>query len=703
MDNLLLEIGTEEIPASYIEPALKALSRMLEQKLKEARIDYGGTKILGTPRRLAVIIENVTGRQRAVNTEVLGPPKNVGTDAQGNPTLAAKKFAEKAGVPLNRIAIKETKKGFYLYALKTERGLATKTLLKDILPEVILSTPFPKAMRWADQRLQFARPIHSILSLLGNQVISFALGNIKSGRYTFGHRFLYPGKIKVATSDQYVEILRHAHVMVDINERKKNIEQEISKAAGNMGGQLLPDSELVDTVTHLVEFPAVVDGKFDKRFLNLPEEVLITAMREHQKYFAVIDSNKKLLPGFIAVNNTPTKDMGLVAKGNERVLRARLEDAQFFYKSDLKVPLDRGVEKLKGVMFQATLGSMYEKIERLQKLSEFIAATIGSKTDAVRGPSELQKRVSRAAYLCKADLVSQIVGEFPKLQGVMGRVYSSIAGEPDSVAVAIEEHYRPTYSGGPLPETDIGAILGIADKLDSICGCFRADLIPTGASDPYALRRQGIGIVNILLAKNFSISLREMIKKSLMLFGETGEADLKRVVDQVFSFLKDRIINLLTDEGFSKDLVSAVLNTSVDRVPDMWNRVTALQSLKRKPDFEPLAIAFKRVVNIIKQAQQKDLYDSGALVDSSLFEHRCEDTLLRACQKIEGAVLAKLDKGLIEQALLDIASLRGAVDDFFDEVLVMSEDLKLRRNRLALLGLIAALFAQFADFSKIST
>ncbi len=427
MDNLLLEIGTEEIPASYIEPALKALARMLTQKLKETRIDYGGTKILGTPRRLAIILENVIGRQRVVKTEILGPPKNVGTDAQGNPTLAAKKFAEKAGVPLNRIAFKETKKGLYLCAVKTERGLSTKTLLKDILPEVILATPFPKAMRWADQRLQFARPIHSILSLLGNQVVSFALGNIKSGRYTFGHRFLHPGKIKVATPDEYVEILRHAHVMVDINERKKNIEQEISKAAGNMGGQLLPDPELVDTVTHLVEFPAVVNGKFDKGFLNLPEEVLITAMREHQKYFAAIDSNKKLLPGFIAVNNTRAKDMGLVAKGHERVLRARLEDARFFYRSDLETSLDHWVEKLKGVLFQASLGSMYEKVLRVQSIAEFIADTVISQNDPKAQAAEFKHNVSRAAFLCKADLVSQVVGEFPKLQGVMGRVYASLA------------------------------------------------------------------------------------------------------------------------------------------------------------------------------------------------------------------------------------------------------------------------------------
>jgi len=703
MDSLLIEIGTEEIPAGYIEPALQSLAALLKQKLTEARIDHGDSKVLGTPRRLAVIIENVAESQRKLKTEVVGPPEKVGFDPQGKPTLAAEKFAEKVGIQTRRIKLKQTERGRYLCAVKTERGIATSRLLKDMLPSVILAVPFPKSMRWADQDFQFARPIHSILSLLGNRVIPFSLGNIRSGRHTFGHSFLNPGRIKIESPDRYEACLREAHVVVDIQKRKKKIEVEIGKAARRMDGALLPDPELVDIVNNLVELPAISIGAFDKKFLALPKEILITAMREHQKYFAVADPSGQLMPAFIAVNNTPVKDRNLVARGHERVLRARLEDAQFFYNSDLGMPLDEGVEKLKGVLFQAALGSVYEKVTRVQKLSEFIVKSNLNPQNPDGPPPGLLKDVSRAAVLCKVDLVSQVVGEFPRLQGVMGSIYASKAGEPEAVARAIEEHYQPTYSGGPLPKTETGAILSIADKLDTICGCFRVGLIPTGTSDPYALRRQGIGVVQIMLNRQFLFPLTGVLEKSLSLLGETDEKARAALAGQVYLFIKNRIINLLTEEKFSRDIISAVVGTSVDRIPEVWTRTSALQSLKTKPDFEPLAAAFKRVVNIIKQAEQKGLFDRSDTVDHSLFADPCEERLYRDYRKVEQKVSGNLTQGNIEGALLDVASLRQAVDDFFDGVLVMSEDVKLRKNRLALLGRIAALFAKFADFSKIST
>lgn len=703
MDDLLLEIGTEEIPAGYIEPALAALSQILLKRLTQARIDHGEARIFNTPRRLTIIIEKVAGRQTPLKTEVLGPPARIGLDDQGNPTVAGVKFAEKVGIDIAKITIRETKKGAYLCAAKTEGGRVTKSILKELLPEIIPTIPFPKTMKWADQTLQFARPIHSILCLLGKQVVPFMIGNIKSGRYTFGHSFVCPDKIKIGATDRYLDTLLNAHVLVDSSLRKERIEREITKAAGNMGGHVLPDPELVDIVNHLVEFPVVVAGTFEKKYLKLPREILITAMREHQKYFAVIDTAKKLMPGFIAVNNTPARDMTLVAKGHERVLRARLEDARFFYRSDLETSLDHWVEKLKGVLFQASLGSMYEKVLRVQSIAEFIADTVISQNDPKVQAAELKHHVSRAAFLCKADLVSQVVGEFPKLQGVMGRVYASVAKEPDPVAVAIEEHYRPTCSGGPLPETTPGAILSIADKMDSICGCFNAGLIPTGTSDPYALRRQGIGIVQIMLSSGYSFSLRDVIYKSLSLFDEKDGDHVKETVDKVYTFLSNRIANLLMEEGFSRDIISAIVSVSVDHIPNVWRRIRALQSLKKKPDFDPLAIAFKRVVNIIKQAQSKGIYEKDAGVERRLFQDPSEESLFRAYQGVEDKISERLKQGLIEAAFLDMASLRGEVDAFFDGVLVMAEDLSLRRNRLALLGSIAALFARLADFSKIST
>jgi len=699
MDNLLLEIGAEEIPAGYIRPALKALSSSLLQKLSDARIEHGNARVYGTPRRLAVNVENVARKQKSIKSEVIGPPAKVGFDENGMPTMAARKFAEKVGVPVSKLTVKETPRGSYLSAEKMERGLATQTLLKEILPEVILSIPFPKKMRWADLDIEFARPIHSILALLGRSIISFYLGNIKSGRYTYGHSFMAPGKIKLDVADDYLEKLRSSWVLADIEERRKMLERGITGVAQKLGGRILPDNELLDIVNNLVEYPVPVAGKFDETFLEVPDEVLINAMREHQKYFAVVDTDNKLMPSFIAVNNTVARDLSLAAKGHERVLRARLADAQFFYQGDLEVTDDERVEKLKGVLFQAKLGTMYEKIERVAKSGEYLASLVDYRPAPDTRDPDLKTQVSRAARLSKADLISQVVGEFPKLQGVMGRIYAIVSGEPPMVAAAIEEHYRPVYSGAPLPKTPVGAILSISDKIDSICGCFSVGLIPTGASDPYALRRQGIGIIQILRDKGFSFSLRELIQNSVAQFGEKSDPENTDLIEKVYRFLQNRIAHLLAEDGFSKDTVAAVLSVSCNNIPETWSRVGALEKLKAKPDFEPLAVAFKRVVNIIKKADDFQAAD----VDQKLFQHASEPALLAAYAAVKKKVEDHLGKDLFDQALVEIASLRDAVDAFFEGVMVMTDDMAVRRNRLALLGLIATLFGGFADFSKLST
>jgi len=703
MDNLLLEIGAEEIPAGYIEPALKALSSALLQKMSQARIDCGGIKLYGTPRRLAVKVENVAARQKSIKMEITGPPSRVGFDEKSRPTIAAKKFAEKVGVPLSKITVKETKKGSYLCAKKSERGVSSRKLLSSILPEVILSTPFPKTMRWADLSIAFARPIYSIVALLGNKIVSFTIENIKSGRYTYGHSFMNPARVKLNNSNDYVETMRSVNVLVDIKQRRKFVEREIIKSAQSAGGKVLPDEGLLDTVTNLVEYPVPVVGKFETKFLGLPSEILITAMREHQKYFAVIDKKGKLMPCFIAVNNTITKDMGLVATGHERVIRARLADAQFFYDSDIEVSNEKRVEKLNGVLFQAKLGSMYEKIMRVRSIAESIAESVDSGLKLNKGEPDLKMQAARAARLCKADLVSQVVGEFPKLQGVMGRVYAAIAGELPTVSIAIEEHYRPTRSGGALPETMTGAVLSIADKIDSICGCFSVGLIPTGASDPYALRRQGIGIIQIINDKGFSFSIKSIIEKSLNLFSAKGIKVKGDVDEKIHTFLKNRMARLLAEQGYSKDAIAAVISASADNVPDVTNRTVALERLKAEEDFEPLAITFKRVVNIIKKSGNIKTAGRTGEVNEKLFEHESESALLSAYNKVERNVSEKMSQGFFDQALLDIASLRDVVDAFFDGVMVMAENKKIQNNRLALLGRIAALFGKFADFSKIST
>ncbi len=700
MDTLLLEIGSEEIPAGYIIPALEALASQLHQRLTEARIDHGAVKTYGTPRRLTVMVEQVAAKQKSMKTELIGPPASIGFDQNGRPTMAARKFAEKAGVPVERLRTSETAKGAYLVAEKTERAAATRTLLKEILPAVILSIPFPKKMRWADFDLEFARPIQSTVALLGKNVIQFQLGSLKSGRITRGHYFMSPGRIKIQQSEEYTDALRAANVLVDISERKKILQREIASVAEKLGGRILPDAELEDINTNLVEYPVAVAGKFDEEFLEVPDEVLINSMREHQKYFAVVDEKNRLLPCFISVNNTKARDMALVARGHERVIRARLADAQFFYRGDLEVTNDHRVEQLEGVLFQAQLGTMHAKTERVTHIAGYLADAVG---DDLKKSTDLKRNVLRAAHLCKADLVSHVVGEFPKLQGVMGRVYATIAGEPADVAAAIEEHYRPVYSGAPLPETTTGAILGIADKIDSICGCFSVGLIPTGASDPYALRRQGIGIVQIMLENGFSFSLSALIEKTLGLFGQKSTSELAALTAMVFGFIKNRMSHLLAEQGFSKDVIAAVVDISGDTIPDVWNRVRALESLKAQPDFEPLAVAFKRVGNIIKKSGSSDQARVTQKVDAALFEHESEGILYAAFQEAERKAAAAVDRGRFDQALREIAALRGSIDAFFDGVMVMTDNKRLRENRLALLGCIAGLFEKFADFSKIST
>ncbi|RLB90575.1 MAG: glycine--tRNA ligase subunit beta [Deltaproteobacteria bacterium] len=697
---LLIEVLTEEIPAGYIAPALEAMASQLRQKLSQARIKVdGAAKTFGTPRRLALMLQDVAERQTSIVRETVGPPKTAAFDAEGRPTKAAEGFAKSQGVSLRRLAIKTTARGDYVCVRKVEHGQGTRKLLQTIIPEVIAAIPFPKSMRWSNLRLTFARPVHSILALFGNQIISFKLENIRSGRRTAGHRFVHPRSIAIGDPSEYVDTLRSAFVVVDVEERKQMIREQIARAAGNLGGEVIPDEELLDTVTNLVEYPVVSSGTFDKDFLQLPQEVLITAMREHQKYFAVASPDHKLLPCFIAVNNTPAKDMAMIMTGHERVLRARLEDARFFFETDAKATPNEMVQRLKGVLFQAKLGTVFEKVSRVQKLAEYLAELIDP---------GIKPTVSRAAILCKADLTTQMVDEFPKLQGVMGRIYAARSGEPEPVARAIEEHYLPAYAGGPLPKTISGALVSIADKLDTICGCFGVGLIPTGASDPYALRRQAMGIIHIMLERNLSIPLEGLINESLRLLHNQLPENPEETSQNILTFFQHRMEHLLAEDGFSKDVIAAVLSASIDNVPAVWKRTEALQALKVKPDFEPLAISFKRVVNIIKKAKQlgeipSDMPPAQSKANPAVFQEPCEHDLYNAFQKVKQEISEDLSREAFDRALLAVATLKKRIDAFFDSAMVLAEDKRLRQNRLALLQEIAELFTVFADFSRIST
>ncbi|WP_022668442.1 glycine--tRNA ligase subunit beta [Desulfospira joergensenii] len=691
MNTLLIEIGCEEIPAGYIVPALTAFQKNMKKALTRERIESGESRILGTPRRLTLIIEDVADSQKARTSVLTGPPEKVGFDENGSPTIAAKKFADKAGIGLDQIKVEDTGKGRYLTAVVEETCEFSAAIIESMLEQQILGLPFPKSMRWGSLSISFARPIISLMGLLGEKTLNFSVGTIQSGNETLGHQFMNPRTYAVKDAASYVGVLESAGVIPEIEKRKNMLLESIQSLAAENKGQILDDPELVDIVSNLVEYPYPVVGRFDEEFLQVPDEVLITAMREHQKYFALRDENGLLLPMFIAVNNTRAKDMDLVAQGHGRVLRARLSDAKFFYEVDLESSLDEFAEKLKKVTFQEKLGSVHEKTGRIAQLVDYLTDVSGY--DDKEG---LKAKVKRAAAICKADLVSQVVIEFTKLQGVIGRVYAQKAGEDPDVADAVEQHYRPVQSGGQLPENPTAALLAIADKLDTICGCFSVDLIPTGGADPYALRRQGIGIIQIILGENLSFSLGDLIEKGLSPFMD-DPGKRKEKAGQVMTFLQNRMVNILTEQGYSKEAVSSALGASFDNLPDVVLRAGALDSLRQAEDFDPLSVTFKRVENILKKAG--DL--SGLSVDSALFEDPSETRLFDSVSSVQARVLDLTGNGEYEPALKEIATLRPDVDALFEDVMVFSEDPGLKNNRIALLASVSGLFKNIGDFEKL--
>ena len=691
METLLIEIGAEEIPAGYIVPALKAFKKNLLSKMAKERIEFGKCEYFGTPRRLALIIENVAAEQKSETSTIYGPPESVGFDKDGKPTKAAVGFAKKAGISVEQIRITEQKKGKYLTADVEAKTLSSAEILEKILPEQILLIPFPKVMKWGELPIMFARPIISLTALLGKKVLNFKIGNVESSSFIFGHQFMFPDKYIIESAELYSSILEAKGVIPDIEKRKSLLKESITNAAEDYDSLVVEDEELLDIVANVVEYPYPVVGKFDDQFLEVPDEVLITAMREHQKYFALRDEKGNLKPYFIAANNTRVKDMKVVANGHERVLRARLSDAKFFWEQDLKSSMDDFAQKLKKVTFQAELGSVFEKSERVTILGEDLSSKINS--DNAR---DLQKNVKRASLICKADLVSQVVIEFTKLQGVMGRIYAAKAGENQDVADAIEQHYRPIFSGGQLPENDTARILAISDKIDTICGCFSIGLIPKGGSDPYALRRQGIGILQIMLERGLNFSLKELVNNAVKQFvkDESKAIELSKII---IDFFEVRMINMFTDKGFSKEAVKSALAASFDNIPDAALRIKAIDALRKEPDFEPLAIAFKRVGNILK----KSAIDKTLNVEISLLEDNAEKDLYNEVKNFEKDIKSLSEKGDYDGALKKIALLRPFVDDFFDNVMVMVDDEKIKANRIALLLEISKLFGNIADFSII--
>jgi glycyl-tRNA synthetase beta chain len=684
---LLLEIGTEEIPARFLPPVLEEMAASFRKILEQERIGVGEIRTWGTPRRLALVAREVAAAQAGVETEEIGPPKDVAFDAAGKPTPAGLGFAKKQGVAVSALLEVDTPRGVYLAVKKSTAGRPTAARLPEMLPAFILSLSFPKSMRWGSQTITFARPIHWILARFGGTVVPFELGDVTSGGVTYGHRFLAPGAVEVKDATAYGAALRAAKVIVDPAERRPLLEAELARAAAAVGGEVVPNPGLLEENTFLVEYPSVVVGNFEDKFLALPDEVLITSMREHQRYFSLRGKDGKLLPHFMAVNNTLTRDPDVVRQGHERVLRARLSDAMFFFQEDAKTPLENRVEALKGVVFHSLLGTSYEKMERFRELAVTLARELAP---------DLEERAARAATLCKADIVTEMVGEFPSLQGVMGRQYAKLSGEAPEVAEALFTHYLPRHADDDLPADRIGALVGLADRLDTICGCFGVGLVPTGTADPYGLRRHALAVIRILRSQELHLDLVETVAAALKLLKEKISRPVEETALEVLDFFQTRLQHLLLAEGFDHETITAVLAAGCRDVVEAADKVRALEEFRRSPDFPALAVAFKRVINISRGAEAGE-------VTALLFEYPEENLLFESTELMELEVSGALERRDYAAVGRALAWLKGPVDAFFEKVLVMAEDANLRRNRLALLLRISRTFLLMADFSKITT
>lgn len=686
MRDLLLEIGVEEIPSAYMPAAIQSIKELAAQKLGEARLSYKEINSYGTPRRLVLLVKGLAERQEDAVIENRGPKKNIAFDKEGHPSKAGLGFARAQGVEFPDLLIREVDGVEYLFAVKKETGQESRDLLPEILHSVINSIPFPKSMRWAYFSTRFARPIRWLLTLFGEQIVPLAVENVASGNFTWGHRFLSSGPLPVDSITAYFEVLEKNYVILDQDQRREMIWQQVQKVAAAQGGQAMENDELLEEINYLVEYPTAFFGSFSPSYLEVPPEVLTTSMIEHQRYFPVFDPQGKLLPGFIGVRNGTDYSLDQVRSGNERVIKARLEDALFFWKEDTKKSLDDMAAGFKDVLFHERLGSLQDKVDRLKKLAVFLGKASGL-SDA--------GRLERAAALCKADLLSSMVYEFPELQGVMGRYYALVGGEDQEVSQAILEHYLPRYAGGGLPVTTTGMVLSLTEKFDNLVGCFAIGIKPTGSQDPYALRRQALGIVNIVLERSLDIDIEECCLAAYDNFEgikpENGREDTAR---EVLDFILQRLRGVLLERGYSYDVIDAVLQLAPRDLKDVYQRVECLQAFKRDLLFEDLMVVFNRSNNLSRKWEQDR-------VEESILQDPSEIALYQAVQDTGKALQPLLKARDYNEALKQLAALRPAIDNFFGAVMVMVEDEQLKAARLGILRKTTSLCKLVADFGRL--
>jgi len=686
--DLLVEIGTEELPPKALTKLSDAFAAGIEANLKEANIEFGKVNVYAAPRRLAVLINSVSESQADLDIEKRGPAVKAAFDESGNASKAAQGFARGCGVEVSELETMSTDKGEWLVFRAQEKGKATVELIAAMVDQSLAKLPIPKRMRWGESTAEFVRPVHWVVMLFGHDVIDAEILGIKSGRESRGHRFHHPENINLQSPEDYVHRLKSpGYVMVDRDERMQTIKLQAEQAAEKLGGKALIDEALLQEVNGLVEWPVAVTGDFDKEFLQVPAESLISSMQDHQKYFPVVDANDALMPHFITISNIESKNPTKVKEGNERVIRPRLGDAKFFWEQDSKKKLETHIESLDKVVFQAKLGSVGDKSRRVAKIAESIASELGENTEHAK----------RAGLLCKCDLMTEMVYEFTDLQGIMGRYYAMNDGEAQEVADALDEQYMPRFAGDKLPAGKTGQILSLADKLDTLLGIFAIGQKPTGEKDPFALRRAALGALRILIECKLDLDLKSLLSHAADGYG--NQVDGKKAIDDVIGFMIDRLKVYYTSQNISVDVYDAVQALKPTRPIDFDRRVHAVNEFRKLDEAESLAAANKRIGNILRKVEG----EMPSLIRIDLLQESAEKHLNEQLQKMSSDVTPQLEAGEYASALKRLAGLRDPIDEFFDQVMVMADDEALKHNRIALLSQLHGLFIKAADLSRLQS
>ena len=684
--DLLIEIGTEELPPKALQRLSDAFTRGVAEGLTDAGLKLGHVQSYATPRRLAVLIDDVASAQPDRDIERKGPSLKAAYDGEGKPTKAVQGFARSCGVSVDELEQQETDKGTWLVFKATEKGQPVSELVPGIVNQSLAKLPIPKRMRWGDNDVEFVRPVHWVVMMHGKDVITGDVLGVSSTKKTRGHRFHANKEITLSSAGEYADKLKaKGFVIAHLDERKQSIHDQVIKTAKKLGGVAVVDDGLLAEVTALNEWPVAVAGEFEKEYLSVPAEALIKTMQDNQKYFPVVDKNNELKNFFITISNIDSKSPEKVKAGNERVIRPRLADAKFFWEQDQKQPLESFRKQLDKVVFQEKLGSIGDKTNRVAVLAEDIAGQLGANAEYVR----------RAVELSKCDLMTDMVGEFAALQGVMGKRYAQVGGEADDVAAALDEQYMPRGANDNTPSTTTGQILAISDKLDTLVGIFAIGQKPTGEKDPYALRRASLGILRTIIERELELDLQQLIGKSAELFAD--EVDAASSKDEVFEFMLERLRAYYHDREVPVDVFDAVSALKPSRPLDFDKRIIAVTAFRALPEAESLSAANKRVGNILKKAEPGD----ASVVNAGLFELQQEETLYKELEMLKSKTEPMFDSGDYETALRELSALRKPVDDFFDHVMVMTDNIDVRNNRIALLDKMSTLFMRAADLSRL--